>query len=283
MVRALVSFCLVTFVAAAAAAGPSRVVVVQGIAEVTRSGESRELFAGDLIEEGDVIESGDDSYVRLMMKDGSILDLGANARLVIRKYSGKKPARKVSLKLWVGRLWARVIETVGGDDDYVLSGGNAVVGIRGTELVLEARADGSADVLLLHGRANLTSLVGDAPGIELRPMERGKVGAGGEITRGGLSEQEATELRKKGKPLPKLDRRGAEKRLNVVREQLQVEVTPTSEPVEMPASGDEEDEEKLDDLDQLEDDPSDPLLDLDPDTVGGGSVTRVRGDVEVLP
>lgn len=283
MVRAISLFGIAMLTAAAAgAASPGRVVVVQGTAEVTRSSDTKELFAGDLIEEGDIVEAGDDSYIRMVMADGSILDLGANARLVIRKYTGKHPARKVTLKLWVGRLWARVIESVGGEDDYVLSGANAVVGIRGTEIVLDVHTDGSAEVVLIHGRASLNSLIGDTAGLELSAMERGVVDTAGNITKGALTQTDVDNLRKQGKPAPKLDKRGAKKRLDAVRERLQLEVTPTPEPMEVAPEQLEDD--SLDDLDRLDDDPVDPLLDLDPDAIGGlEQTTHVRGDVEVLP
>jgi len=282
MVRAFLSG-LVLLSATAALAAPGRVVVVQGSAALTHtSGDMQDLYAGDLIEEGDVVEAGEDSYVRLMMSDGSVLDLGANTRLVIRQYSGKRPGRKVSLKLWVGRLWARVIDATGGDDNYVLSGANAVVGIRGTEIILEARTDGTDDVTVLHGRVRLTSLAGDAVD-ELGAMERGTVDASGRIVKVTLTDKDVAELRKKGKPAPKLDDRGAEGRLKGVRERLHIEITPTPEPLELPEEA-VDDDDSLDNLDRFDDDPADPLLDLDPDAFGGfEQTTRVTGEVEVLP
>jgi hypothetical protein len=280
MVRAIIVLGL-TLLSAVAMAAPGRVVVVQGTAAVTHTtGGMQDLYVGDLIEEGDVIEAGEDSYIRLMMNDGSVLDLGANTRLVIRQYSGNRPGRKVSLKLWVGRLWARVMAVAGDEDKYVMSGANAVVGIRGTEIILDARTDGSADVTVLHGRISLTSLVGDAVD-EIGAMERGTVGADGGIVKVRLTESDVGELRKKGKPAPKLDKRGAKGRLKGVRERLQIEITPTPEPLELPEEV-VDDDDSLDDLDRFDDDPADPLLDLDPDAIGEPT-THVRGDVEVLP
>ncbi len=269
----------------AGGAESNRVVVVQGAATVTHAnGDTRALGAGDTVREGDVVEAGAGSYVRLMMSDGSVLDLGANARLLVRTYQGQRPNRKVSLKLWFGRLWARVIDAVDGEDSFTVSGANAVVGIRGTEFVLDARADGTAEVTVLHGRVSLTSLVGDASAV-LGAMERGTVGADGRITQARLSPVEAGELREQGQPAPELDDGGAEDRLNGVRERLQLEITPTPEPIELAPAPADDALDGLDRLDRLDDDPTDPLLDLDPDVVGGAleQTTRVRGDVEVLP
>jgi hypothetical protein len=262
--------------AAGAAEQPGRVVIARGAVTVTGADEVKsDLSPGDVVNEGDTVEVGAGSFTRLMMGDGSVLDLSAGTRVVFRTYSidRDRAQRRASMKVWIGRIWARVARAFGSDDNYTIDSDNAVAGVRGTEFVFEVEADGRTHLSVIEGEVAFSSKVTQISEL-LGAMTRGAVDAAGQLTRGDLSASDLAALREGARPQPTLDAGASDDRLRTVRERLGVEVTPSDEPVPVPA----EKEQEEDPFDALEEDPSDPLLDLDP----GAGRTRVRGTVEVI-
>ncbi|MEE8409310.1 MAG: FecR family protein [Myxococcota bacterium] len=281
------SMAILLLAGSAFAAG--RAIVVQGSALVTRDNVRSGLAIGAEVAQGDTIEVGDGGYVRLIMQDGSVFDLAAGTRLVLREYSADRTARRrrASIKVWIGRIWLRATKAFGSDDQYTVDSENAVAGVRGTEFIFEVHADGSVEVTVLEGSVALTSKLTQLSEL-LGRMSRGSVNAAGEMSRSSVTPADVASLRAQSKPKPRLDESGKSARLNTVRERLEVEVTsgPTLEPVEALRGGLDEDlleedlleEDPFEDLDDQIDNPSDPLLNLEP----GAGATHIRGRVEVI-
>ncbi|MFB3091045.1 MAG: FecR domain-containing protein [Gammaproteobacteria bacterium] len=74
---------------------------IKGTAVINES----ELRAGDTIKEGDIIKTGANSSVKIIMKDRTVLDINENTRFEITKYSYSKEApakNKSSFRLLKG-------------------------------------------------------------------------------------------------------------------------------------------------------------------------------------
>jgi hypothetical protein len=205
--------------ASAAAASPAtvgRIVAQSGAVTIERAaGPKVAAQRGDFVAQGDVVATGAQGSVRLLMRDKSVLALTANSRLRFTAYEVRpeQKSRRARLTVLAGRLWAMVTEAVHPEASYEVESGNAVAGVRGTELVFDVDPTGSSSVVVLHGEVEL----GSASARELLAQsERGSVDAGG-IVRGVASATTVAELRGAARPVQALDPATVEKRLRVLR------------------------------------------------------------------
>ncbi|MDX6510878.1 MAG: FecR protein [Gaiellaceae bacterium] len=68
-------------------------------------------------------------------QDGSVYRIGGHSRMDLANLPCRGPEdRKVTAKIVVGDIWAKVAHLVGGDEKFKLESQNAVVGVRGTTL-----------------------------------------------------------------------------------------------------------------------------------------------------
>lgn len=285
--RAIVSLVLVlgpAFASAAQANGVGRAVIVRGSVGVARgSGESVSLVIGDRLQEGDTVEVGEHGFARLLMKDGSLLDLGSGTRIALSVYEYSQAAkrRRASLRVFIGRVWARIAKAFAGEPSYVLNSDNAVAGVRGTELVFDVAQDGTADLVVVEGSVALTSKLTGASDL-FGALTRGQVTTDGTIRRGSATPEQIEAMRSGQRPAPVFDGGGKDSRLDSVRERLGVEVTPEAPaPVPAPRTADEPEppaQDPFERLDDLKDNPAEPLIDFEPDV----GATKVRGTVEVV-
>ncbi|HEU4624216.1 MAG TPA: hypothetical protein VFS52_05600 [Steroidobacteraceae bacterium] len=86
MGRSFVCAFALLFVTEAAGAAAGKVLLVSGSASVERNG-ARELQVGDSLEQGDVVVTGEQSRVQIVMADGARIALRANSRLRIDELS----------------------------------------------------------------------------------------------------------------------------------------------------------------------------------------------------
>ncbi len=85
---------LLSFQVSHAVANAGKVFNIKGTAAVNGS----ELRSGDTISEGDIIKTGANSSVQIIMQDRTVLDLNENTRFQVSKYSYNKdkPAKNKS-------------------------------------------------------------------------------------------------------------------------------------------------------------------------------------------
>jgi hypothetical protein len=138
--RALATFILAFFLAvpAALAGGP-----VGFVAAVRGEGlvNSREARVGTEVFEGDRLQTGEKSRLKVLFSDDVILALGSQTEVVVEKhlFDPKSGARSARLDLVKGTLRSLVQKLVAGSRaDFSVRTGNAVAGVRGTEFVLVA-------------------------------------------------------------------------------------------------------------------------------------------------
>jgi len=193
-----------------------RVVAVNGNVTLTRSDVPTPVTRGDYIVQGDVIATGADGNVRLLMRDKSVLALTAKSSIAIAAYDVEPATRKrrARLPVLVGRLWALVSKTVHPDASYEVTANNAVAGVRGTELVFDVGEAGESEVTVISGEVTLASA--DARET-LGERERGQVVGAGAIALKSTTEDAIADIHDAIRPEQELDTAKAEKRLKATR------------------------------------------------------------------
>ena len=149
--------------AQAAQVPAARVISVRGTATVAdRAGVTEQpLTRGAKLRASDRITTGPDSAVRILLADRSNISIGASTVVSVSAVSVTRGRRKVSLRMTVGRIWARVSRLFGGGSDFEVDTITATAGVRGTELIVEVNPAGKTVVTVVTGAAELTSLTGE--------------------------------------------------------------------------------------------------------------------------
>ena len=100
---------------------------------------------------GDAIRTGPSARVELTFTDGSRVRLAAGTTITLQRAHFEGQARQVRLRIWLGRLWARVTRKLGGASVFEVRTANAVAGVRGTSFAVMAQADLSSVVKVYTG------------------------------------------------------------------------------------------------------------------------------------
>ena len=161
MLRLIPFFCVLTILSAlpnhsAEAADPAgRVAKLKGDAFVTWGSGRRELDVGAAIISSDVIETGADSRLELLMVDGAVLTLGEQAVFNIEDYVFDKSAKQGSAVMTVVegafRAVSGALASVPGQP-FTVHTPVATIGIRGTDF-WGGPIDGVYNSALLGGAA----------------------------------------------------------------------------------------------------------------------------------
>ena len=153
--------CGAAFLLAALAAAPVRaqaktaqVSALEGRAEKSRAGAAAsDLKIGSALAQGDIVETRTDSRLEIRFSDGSLLRLGPQARLLLAEvHFAGRTQRKVSARLFFGKVWAKVTSMLQGEEKFQVETENAVAGVRGTTFRVEANADKSVLVRVYDGQ-----------------------------------------------------------------------------------------------------------------------------------
>ena len=182
----------VALLIAAAAAGPlpgaeartAQVSFLEGRAQRSRGRGARgDLRVGSMVGQGDTIETQDATRLEIRFGDGSILRLGPKSRVQLAEahFGGGAARRKLTARLFLGRLWAKVTSVIQGDQKFQVETENAVAGVRGTTFRVDANEDKSVLVRVYDGSvavAKKTPLYAD----KRRPARR-EVPGPAEVTR----------------------------------------------------------------------------------------------------
>lgn len=175
----------------------ARVLGVRGTATLLdeSTGTKRPVEKGMVLRERSTIETKADAAVQLRLGDGSVLGVGPSARMTVDAFEYEpQKKRKVSFKVGVGKVWARVTSWFGGGtNDFSISTNNAVAGVRGTELIVIADPNGQTTVLVVHGLVAMSDLAG-GPAQMLVAMVAGVLAQGGTITVRPVTPAELEEL-----------------------------------------------------------------------------------------
>lgn len=127
---------------------------LSGTATATRGDIVVALDAGTVVLVGDRISTGDDTRLRLLLTSGATIVLGDNSSVTVEAHEPAAGGLSV-LELIHGvflAVTAAVKDTPPPDDAMIIRTPNAVLGIRGTEVLAEQQPD-HLGVLMLSGTA----------------------------------------------------------------------------------------------------------------------------------
>ncbi|MGZ6028382.1 MAG: FecR family protein [Myxococcaceae bacterium] len=117
------------------------VTVVDGPAFRTpKGGAEQALQQGASVELDDTLRTGPAGGLKLTLTDQSVVVLGPDSELLVERaeFEGQERSR-VSLKLLVGGIWAKVKKAIAGTDStFEVSAARAVAGVRGTIFRVDA-------------------------------------------------------------------------------------------------------------------------------------------------
>jgi hypothetical protein len=117
------------------------VTVVDGPAFRTpKGGAEQPLQQGASVELDDTLHTGPAGGLKVTLTDQSVVVLGPDSELLVERaeFEGQERSR-VSLKLLVGGIWAKVKKAIAGTDStFEVSAARAVAGVRGTIFRVDA-------------------------------------------------------------------------------------------------------------------------------------------------
>jgi hypothetical protein len=139
------------------------VVFLRGKATKILSGTIKEvtLKVNDTIASGDIFKSEEKSIVKFKMVDESVLTFGPKSKFNFRKFKyDPEKVRVASYQLLYGRMRAKFRKT-GGKSEIVIDTRTAALGIRGTEILMNAHKNAKKEdvtqVALLTGKAEIVN------------------------------------------------------------------------------------------------------------------------------
>ncbi len=105
---------------------------------VSSGGESETVVEGVKVFLGDTFETGDDSGVKILFDDDTLVSLGANADIEITEFVYTPTKRKSVSNITKGKLKSIIQKFEGGESNVEYATPNAVAGIKGTTLFIDA-------------------------------------------------------------------------------------------------------------------------------------------------
>ncbi|MDX8401975.1 MAG: FecR family protein [Mariprofundaceae bacterium] len=165
LMRALLCAALLAGWSGPAAAEGERAGVIEylkGRAEVVRGDATMPAAVGLALRVGDEVRTAEDARLRMRMRDGSAVQLGANAAVRISRYA-RKPvgALDALLDLIRGRARFIVEKLKRAESRYRVRTRAVLIGVRGTDILAQAEAK-AVHVALVEGRVMLTPPDGGA-------------------------------------------------------------------------------------------------------------------------
>lgn len=167
------------------------VVTVQGKVMVRQEADAAaapfQIKPGQNVYAGDVINTSSDGAIKILLKDKSIVDLGASSLFKVQGFVAKDGAnREVDLDMKFGRLRVSVSRKIGEGGRFNVKTKAATMGVRGTEFVVnsqmgDVRKGESApktEVTVLQGKVDVASPTASGGGIG---QEVKSLTAGGKI------------------------------------------------------------------------------------------------------
>jgi|MDSW01.2.fsa_nt_gb hypothetical protein len=106
----------------------------------------RPLKAEMKLREGDRLQTKKSARVEATLNDGSVVRLGQNTQLSLKKVvtNDKGQRKSVKAKLFFGKIWAGVKKAVGAETEFTVTTDHAVAGVRGTRFETTASKTGSS-------------------------------------------------------------------------------------------------------------------------------------------
>src|SRR5439155_4537817 len=118
----------------------------------------RHLRLNDTIEEGDIIQTMGDGWVKILFSDDSLIDIGPAAMVQLQKFQGTGPGRQVIFKVLYGKVKGIVVQPLAGPQHYEVLTPTAQMGTRGAEFLVNVYPDTEhrqqTEIVCLHGQVS---------------------------------------------------------------------------------------------------------------------------------
>lgn len=111
----------------------------------------------DVLQPGDMIETGAQSRVVISLSDGSLITVAANSRIVLKNFRQATNLREL-LDAVAGRVRAKIHHLGNRPNPYRLNSPVASIAVRGTEFDVAVAASGETRVTVYEGLVEVTSL-----------------------------------------------------------------------------------------------------------------------------
>lgn len=118
--------------------------------QVWHQGSISEAEIGQPLFIGDSVITGEDSRAEISFQDGSAVRISDRARLVVQQADTLR-----SLKLFWGKVWARIAKLSSSKNCFQVETPTAVAGVRGTVFRVEIQADSTTRVAVEEGEVEV--------------------------------------------------------------------------------------------------------------------------------
>jgi len=159
--KLVVVFVALFFLALPARAG-GRLVTVVGKVLITSTSATqppKDAQSGDVVTDGSILVTSSDGAAKLLLDDGTIVDIAKSTSFKVEKVALKNlDDRDVDLELSYGKVRTLVNKPLRGAGRFRIRTKTAVLGVRGTELLVEASDTGSQPTKLtvVHGQVEFS-------------------------------------------------------------------------------------------------------------------------------
>lgn len=142
---------------------------------ILRAGQQTDGKVGDDVWWNDQVRTEPRGRVRMVLTDGSILNLGSDSRLQIVQHDAQ--SQQTQLEMRYGRLRAQVVKLSRPDSRFEIRTNTAVCGVLGTDFYIEA-TEKSTRVVVFQGVVRVTPLIAGAVAGIAAGGQAGAAGAG---------------------------------------------------------------------------------------------------------
>ncbi|MBT7609205.1 MAG: FecR domain-containing protein [Bacteriovoracaceae bacterium] len=150
-------FAILSLTSAYCADHSGTVMLLRGDVKVLRSKKESPLTKGSFVHQGDIIKTGNKSFVKISMNDETMLSLGPLSRLVIQEFKYKKGSlRKTIYNLVEGKMRSLIRKKAKEKDIIQVNSDVISIAVRGTEILSNSylvKGNATNDVMLLSGKA----------------------------------------------------------------------------------------------------------------------------------
>jgi hypothetical protein len=141
--------------------GKARITLLKGAAYLTRKGmkKNHPLKTNNFLMQGDHIHTDENTRIEIRLPDKSYIRFGEKTKFILESVSlnRKKKTRDISVKMILGKVWAKASKLFSGRGRFAISTRTAVAGVRGTVYRMNVNEDNSAVVKVYYGEVIVSS------------------------------------------------------------------------------------------------------------------------------
>ena len=142
--------------------GKAKVTHLQGKAFLVKEDLTtmKQLARNDLLSQGSRVRTGKDSRIELKLPDGSYIRFDEQTTFVLEaaSFNKKEKKRNISIKMALGKTWARVSRFLRRRGRFTITTKTAVAGVRGTVYRMNVNQDDSVMIKVYWGEILVNSL-----------------------------------------------------------------------------------------------------------------------------